>query len=154
MVLYTQLSTNRNGRSVCIRHLFLLHPCLLENSLWKSKLAFARPLRCAMQVPSCRCLSSFFTLFFFFTLVHSICRSHTVFHPLTLVPKVYVKSRGTDCKNSDIFYILHRICVHSIGINFCTKIFQKYSIFFCEKTERKNCRFLALYEARSWNTQA
>ena len=34
--------------------------------------------------------------------------------------KVYVKSRGTDCKNSDNFYILHGICVLSIGIDSCT----------------------------------
>ena len=62
-VLYTQLLTNQNGRSICIRHLFLLHPRLLEISLWKLKLAFVRPLSSEMPVPLCRCVSSF--CFFF-----------------------------------------------------------------------------------------
>ena len=34
--------------------------------------------------------------------------------------KVYVKSRGTDRKNSDNFFILHRILFLKIGIDSCT----------------------------------
>ena len=34
--------------------------------------------------------------------------------------KVYVKSRGTDCKNSNNFSVLHRIWFLSIRIDSCT----------------------------------
>ena len=66
--------------------------------------------------------------------------------------KVFVKSCGTDCKNGDNFYILHRISVFLIGIDSWTqevisaKIFSKYSIFFqWENEEEKSAVFKRNY---------
>ena len=68
--------------------------------------------------------------------------------------KVYVKSRGTDCKNSDNFFILHRIFVFSIGINSCTHFFfyrQLGCLAFSLRFWPKIKQFLSNCPASDWS---
>ena len=44
---------------------------------------------------------------------------HEVGYILIHVLKVHLKSRGTDCKISDHFYISQEIFVFSLEINYC-----------------------------------